>query len=66
MAKITNSAREDFSDKVKPYKDEIDKILAKEKNILSTMDRDSDNAAYKRILRIVPGLRPDCLGSHCN
>ena len=50
MAKITNSAREDFSDKVKPYKDEIDKILAKEKNILSTMDRDSDNAAYKRIL----------------
>ena len=50
MAKITNSAREDFNDKVKPYKDEIDKILAKEKNILSTMDRDSDNAAYKRIL----------------
>ena len=47
MAKITNSAREDFNDKVKPYKDEIDKILAKEKNILSTMDRDSDNAAYK-------------------
>lgn len=50
MAKITNSAREDFNDKVKPYKDEIDKILAKEKNILSTMDRDSDNAAYRRIL----------------
>ena len=47
MAKITNSAREDFNDKVKPYKDEVDKILAKEKNILSTMDRDSDNAAYK-------------------
>ena len=40
MAKITNSAREDFNDKVKPYKDEVDKILAKEKNILSTMDRD--------------------------
>ena len=50
MAKIAAEARDDFNAKSEPYKQEIEKSLKKEKEILSSMTADRSEAAYRRIL----------------
>ncbi|AEE16689.1 hypothetical protein [Treponema brennaborense] len=50
MAKIAVEARELFNSKSKPYKDQIDKILEKEKSILNLISKDSSGTSYKRLL----------------
>jgi len=50
MAKIAEESRELLKAKSEPYKQEIDKILEKEKNILNLISKDTSGVAYKRLL----------------
>lgn len=50
MAKITAESREAFAVKMQPYKDLIDKVFEKEKNLLALMEKDSAGSSYKRML----------------
>lgn len=50
MAKITDTTREEFNLKQRPYKDAIDASFAKEKNILSIIQKDSSGIAYKKLI----------------
>lgn len=50
MAKITAESREAFAVKMQPYKDSIDKVFEKEKNLLALMEKDSAGSSYKRML----------------
>ena len=50
MAKIEAGARDEFNVKSEPYKQEIEKILKKEKEILSTITPDSVDAGYRRVV----------------
>jgi len=50
MAKIANESRELLASKSEPYKNEINKLLDKEKNILNLIAKDSSGVAYKRLL----------------
>ncbi|MGI5173415.1 hypothetical protein H0R92_07405 [Treponema sp. OMZ 840] len=50
MAKVTAESREAFSAKMQPYKDSIDKIFEKEKNITALMAKDKAGNSYKRML----------------
>lgn len=50
MAKIAAESRELFNNKMKPYKELVQKSFEKEKNLLSLMSKDSSGIAYKKIL----------------
>ncbi len=50
MAKIAEESRELLKIKSEPYKQEIVKLLEKEKNILNLIAKDSSGVAYKRLL----------------
>ena len=49
MAKITTAHRQQFNDKIKPYKDKIDAALKKEKELQTALKNDSVTASYIRI-----------------
>ncbi|MFA6507257.1 MAG: hypothetical protein WCT14_14255 [Treponemataceae bacterium] len=50
MAKISTEARHLYLEKAKQYRETIDNILLREKNILAVMDKDSNGAAFKRLM----------------
>lgn len=50
MAKVAAEARDDFNIKSEPYKQEIEKSLKKEKEILAALSSDKTGGAYRRIL----------------
>ena len=50
MAKITNEARHLYFEKAKKYREMIDTILLREKNILTVVEKDSNGASYKRLI----------------
>ncbi len=50
MAKIAEESRELLKIKSEPYKQEISKVLEKEKNILNLIAKDSSGVAYKRLM----------------
>lgn len=50
MAKISNEARHLYFEKAKRYKETIDTILLREKNILTVIEKDPNGAAYKRLM----------------
>ena len=50
MAKIAAESRELFNNKMKPYKELVNKSFEKEKSILSLITKDSSGVAYKKIL----------------
>lgn len=50
MAKIAAGARDEFFTKSEPYKNEIEKALKKEKEILSTITPDATDAGYRRVI----------------
>jgi hypothetical protein len=49
MAKITIEERNQYQEKIKPYRDAIVEISSREKNILMGMQKDPSNAAFKRL-----------------
>ncbi len=49
MAKISVESRELFNSKIVPYKEEINKRLTKEKEILSLIQKDNSGAGYKKL-----------------
>ena len=49
MGKISNEAKRHYFDMVKEYKQVIDSILQREKNILALIRKDDNGAVYKRI-----------------
>lgn len=49
MAKIAAESRDVFNSKMLPYKEAVDKSLAKEKSILDTITNDSPASALKRV-----------------
>lgn len=49
MAKISGEAKSRYFDKVKEYKQETETILAREKNLASTVRGDDPSAQYKRL-----------------
>jgi hypothetical protein len=49
MAKISAQAKQQYSDRIKEYKQEIEKGLGREKNLLQVLESDETGAAYKRI-----------------
>ncbi|MFQ3578846.1 MAG: hypothetical protein SNJ71_01735 [Bacteroidales bacterium] len=49
MAKISQEARHNYFEKIKPYKDAADAILARERNIILLMEKDPNGSAYKRL-----------------
>lgn len=50
MAKISNESRHLYFEKAKKYRETIDTILLREKNILAVIDKDSNGASYKRLM----------------
>lgn len=50
MAKVAAEARDDFNVKSEPYKQEIEKSLKKEKEILVGVSSDKTGGAYRRVL----------------
>ena len=50
MAKSKIESVEVFNEKAKPYKDKIDQVFKKEKEILDLMKKDSLGKAYKKLL----------------
>ena len=50
MAKLTEQNRDLFAAKMQPYKDNIDNICEKEKNMLAVMAKDKTGLSYKRVL----------------
>jgi hypothetical protein len=49
MGKISAEAKAQYSQRVKAYKQDIEGILQREKNILSVVQKDESGAAYKRL-----------------
>ena len=49
MAKISNEAKIRYTEIIKEYKAEIDKITKGENAILSSIEADDDNGAYKKL-----------------
>jgi hypothetical protein len=49
MAKITNEERYQYQEKIKPYRDAIVAISAREKSLLVVIQKDPGNAAFKRL-----------------
>ncbi len=50
MAKITENSRNQFTAKMTPHKEAIDKILEKEKNTLATLHKNDPHNGYKNIM----------------
>jgi hypothetical protein len=50
MAKITIEERNQYQEKIKPYRDLIVEISSREKNILMGIQKDPSNVAFKRLL----------------
>ncbi len=50
MAKISTETRELFNTKIEPIRDRINASLAKEKDMLNLIEKDSSGTAYKRLL----------------
>jgi len=50
MAKISNEARHLYMEKAKRYKDAVDGLLLREKNILVVIEKDPNGASYKRLI----------------
>lgn len=50
MAKIADESRDLLRTKSEPYKQEIDKVLEKEKSILNLIAKDSSGVAYRRLM----------------
>jgi hypothetical protein len=49
MAKITSEERHHYQEKIKPYRDAIVAIGAREKSLLMVIQKDPGNAAFKRL-----------------
>lgn len=49
MAKLSTESRELFNIKSSPYKDQINEILDKEKDVLDLMQKDGSGAGYKKL-----------------
>jgi hypothetical protein len=49
MAKITNEERNQYQEKIKPYRDVIVDISAREKSLLMVIQKDPGNSAFKRL-----------------
>ncbi|MBQ9630314.1 MAG: hypothetical protein IJR49_01865 [Treponema sp.] len=49
MAKISDDARKKFANAIKPYQSQIDEILEKEKEVLSSFKDDEQSVEYKKI-----------------
>ena len=49
MAKISDEARKDFAEAVKPYQSKIAESLNFEKSVLNEISRDKKNAPYKKL-----------------
>lgn len=50
MAKITSEERHSYLTKTQPYKEAVEALLMREKNILGVIDKDPNGAAYKRLI----------------
>jgi hypothetical protein len=50
MAKIADDQREKFSRKTEPYKEKINEILEKEKNVLELMNQSTSGKGYQHLL----------------
>ena len=50
MAKITTQARELFSEKSQVHKDEISKILANEKQVLASIEKDKEEIESRYVI----------------
>ncbi len=50
MAKVTDSARQTYGEKVAPYQQQIDALLIREKNMLTMIERDPNGDAYKKLM----------------
>ncbi len=50
MAKITSEDRHQYFEKIKLYKEPVDAILNRERNMLALLQKDSNGAGYKRLL----------------
>ncbi|QQO08552.1 hypothetical protein [Breznakiella homolactica] len=49
MAKISNEERHQYLEKTKPYRETIDSIIAREKNILGVIQKDPNGAVFKKL-----------------
>jgi hypothetical protein len=49
MAKITSEERHHYQEKIKPFRDTIVEIGAREKSLLSVIQKDPRNSAFKRL-----------------
>ncbi len=50
MAKFSSEEKQAYFNKVKPYKEAIDAILLREKNLITVISKDSNGAGYKRLM----------------
>lgn len=50
MAKVTESARQDYGEQVATYQQQIDALLIREKTVVKMIDKDPNGAAYKRLM----------------
>jgi hypothetical protein len=49
MAKISNEERHQYAEKIKPYRTAIDAILARERSLLAVIQKDPQDATFKRL-----------------
>ena len=52
MAKVSDAERQKYLEKVKKYKEAIDALLSREKNVLALIKKDSAGAALKRLAMV--------------
>ena len=50
MAKVTESARQQYVKQVACYQQQIDALLIREKNMVNMIEKDSNGASYKRLM----------------
>lgn len=50
MAKVTESARQVYAERVATYQQQIDALLIREKNMVNMIEKDSNGASYKRLM----------------
>lgn len=50
MAKITEGMRQDFNDKSQPFRDKIDALLKREKDLLAVINGDPSSVGIKKIM----------------
>lgn len=49
MGKISAEAKQQYFDRVKKYKAEVEQMIASERNLLQTVNKQAEGAAYKRL-----------------